>query len=27
VRAAYVAYLSVRLQEPRDWVLALEDAR
>jgi hypothetical protein len=27
VRAAYVTYLSVRLQEPRDWVLALEDAR
>jgi hypothetical protein len=26
VRAAYVAYLSARLREPRDWVLALEEA-
>jgi hypothetical protein len=25
VRAAYVAYLSARLREPRDWVLALEE--
>jgi hypothetical protein len=26
VRSAYVAYLSARLREPRDWVLALEEA-
>jgi hypothetical protein len=26
VRAAYVAYLSARLREPRDWVRALEEA-
>jgi hypothetical protein len=26
VRSAYVAYLSSRLREPRDWVLALEEA-
>jgi hypothetical protein len=26
VRAAYVTYLSARLREPRDWVLALEEA-
>ena len=26
VRAAYVAYLSVRLREPREWVGALEEA-
>ena len=26
VRAAYVSYLSARLREPRDWVLALEKA-
>jgi hypothetical protein len=25
VRAAYAAYLSARLREPRDWVLALEE--
>jgi hypothetical protein len=27
VRAAYVAYLSARLRQPRDWVRALEAAR
>ncbi|HEX5848117.1 MAG TPA: aminotransferase class I and II, partial [Rubrobacter sp.] len=26
VRASYVEYLSTRLREPRDWVLALEEA-
>jgi hypothetical protein len=25
VRAAYLTYLGVRLREPRDWVLALEE--
>ncbi len=27
VRSAYVGYLSARLEEPRVWVQALEDAR
>ncbi len=27
VRSAYVAYLNTRLQEPRDWVRALEETR
>jgi hypothetical protein len=27
VRSAYVDYLSARLEEPRAWVQALEDAR